>query len=637
MTIDYRSDIDGLRAVAVLVVVIFHAFPHALRAGFIGVDIFFVISGYLISSIIFERLRADTFSFWDFYARRIKRIFPALIIVMTSCYAFGWLALLTDEFAQLGKHIAAGAGFASNFVLWQESGYFDVASEAKPLLHLWSLGIEEQFYLVMPVLLWFLGRHNLPIPVVIAGLACASMAINLISLRLNGVGALSAFYSPLARVWELLAGCGLAWLSLQPNHKFNTRSLVLQSGLAWLGLGLIAASLYFISPQSAFPGGWALLPVVGAGLVIAAGSRAWPNRIILSNRLLVGIGLISFPLYLWHWPLLSLARIVRGEELTLWTRVSALLLATLLAWLTYRFVERPVRTDRWGKQGLRWLMVLMLVLGLTGLMTRYLNGIPQRDIASARHFVGDLGHEAMHDLLNEKFFPCASPRIREQAPRWGSFVRCKQSKASLPIDVALIGDSHAEHLFLGLAEAMPGKNIAYYIKASPPFLGNPDFADIFQEVLASQSIKEVIVAAQWSLRISQVPESSSFEDAMQKVLDALSARGKVVFLADDNPDFPFSPHRCKRRIMDANPLSDCGTARPLLAPQFDRYVNPLNRVLERNPQVKRLDIQGHFCDLTFCKMNVGAELLYRDSHHFNILGSRYLGRQMTLQQPSLLE
>jgi peptidoglycan/LPS O-acetylase OafA/YrhL len=150
----YRADIDGLRAIAVLSVVCFHAFPVRLKGGFIGVDIFFVISGYLISTIIFDNLERDSFSFVEFYSRRIKRIFPALLLVLIACLAFGWFALLADEYKQLGKHIAAGAGFVSNFVFWNESGYFDNAAETKPLLHLWTLGIEEQFYIIWPLLLW---------------------------------------------------------------------------------------------------------------------------------------------------------------------------------------------------------------------------------------------------------------------------------------------------------------------------------------------------------------------------------------------------------------------------------------------------------------------------------------------------
>jgi peptidoglycan/LPS O-acetylase OafA/YrhL len=174
----YRADIDGLRAIAVLSVVGFHAFPAVLKGGFIGVDIFFVISGFLISTIMFENLQRNQFSFLEFYTRRILRIFPALLTILVACFAFGWFVLVTDEYTQLAKHIVGGAGFVSNFILWNESGYFDNSSDTKPLLHLWSLGIEEQFYIFYPVFLWLAWQRRI-------NLLIATLAIALISLAIK--------------------------------------------------------------------------------------------------------------------------------------------------------------------------------------------------------------------------------------------------------------------------------------------------------------------------------------------------------------------------------------------------------------------------------------------------------------------
>lgn len=197
----YRPDIDGLRAVAILSVVGFHAFPATIRAGFVGVDIFFVISGFLISTIIYGNLERNTFSFVEFYSRRIRRIFPALLIVLIASFVFGWFALLGDEYKQLGKHIAAGAGLVSNFVLRSEGGYFDTAAEAKPLLHLWSLGIEEQFYIVWPLLIWAAWKTRFNFLTITVSLALISFALN---LRWVHKDAIIAFYSPQSRFWELL-------------------------------------------------------------------------------------------------------------------------------------------------------------------------------------------------------------------------------------------------------------------------------------------------------------------------------------------------------------------------------------------------------------------------------------------------
>jgi peptidoglycan/LPS O-acetylase OafA/YrhL len=207
----YRADIDGLRALAVLSVVSFHAFPNMLKGGFIGVDIFFVISGFLISTIIFENLERDSFSFVEFYSRRIKRIFPALLLVLIACYTFGWFVLLADEYKQLGKHIAGGAGFVSNFLFWKESGYFDNAADTKPLLHLWSLGIEEQFYIVWPLLLWFAWKQRLNLLTITLTVLIISFALNINKVHSNVV---AVFYSPQTRFWELLTGSVLAYITL---------------------------------------------------------------------------------------------------------------------------------------------------------------------------------------------------------------------------------------------------------------------------------------------------------------------------------------------------------------------------------------------------------------------------------------
>ena len=207
----YRPDIDGLRAIAVLSVVLFHGFPQIFKGGFIGVDIFFVLSGYLISRIIFEQLNQGRFNFLDFYARRIKRIFPALLIVLAVAYLAGWFTLLADEYGQLGQHIAAGAAFISNFVLWGEAGYFDNSSHTKPLLHLWSLGIEEQFYIVWPLLLWLAAKLRFSLFALTVILAGLSFYLNVNGKKSDAV---ATFYSPQTRIWELLLGSSLAWCAL---------------------------------------------------------------------------------------------------------------------------------------------------------------------------------------------------------------------------------------------------------------------------------------------------------------------------------------------------------------------------------------------------------------------------------------
>ncbi|RYZ08074.1 MAG: acyltransferase, partial [Comamonadaceae bacterium] len=259
----YRRDIDGLRAIAVVSVLGFHAFPQWIKGGFVGVDIFFVISGFLIGTIILGSLQGSGFSYREFYARRITRIFPALLLVLAASLAFGWYALLPGEWQQLGKHVAAGAGFVSNFAFWSEAGYFDNAGETKPLLHLWSLAIEEQFYIVWPLVLGLAWRRKWPMLGVIGGLAFASFLL--------GVGTVhghrtAAFYSPVPRFWELMLGGVLAYLRLhRPQRLSRGREAQALVGIVFLALGLLA-----IRGNKAFPGWWALLPTLGAFFCIAA-------------------------------------------------------------------------------------------------------------------------------------------------------------------------------------------------------------------------------------------------------------------------------------------------------------------------------------------------------------------------------
>lgn len=231
-SIGWRPDIDGLRALAVFAVFVFHAFPKVpvFKGGFVGVDVFFVISGFLISSIIYTQLAKGTFSFWDFYSRRIRRIYPVLLTVLIGCLGFGWFYLLADEYMQLGKHIAGGAGFVSNFVLFFEKGYFDNASATKPLLHLWSLGIEEQFYIFWPLILWLTWKlkKNAMFWVALI-IAVISMGMNLYWYKTNPS---MDFFLPHTRVWELLCGAMLAWGNLHWKEKIVEKVKNIRGGIS---------------------------------------------------------------------------------------------------------------------------------------------------------------------------------------------------------------------------------------------------------------------------------------------------------------------------------------------------------------------------------------------------------------------
>ncbi|WP_316200396.1 MULTISPECIES: acyltransferase family protein [unclassified Bradyrhizobium] len=479
---EYRPDIDGLRAVAVLSVVIFHAFPQTLRSGFVGVDIFFVISGYLITKIILSDLAAERFTLLNFYARRVRRIFPALIVVLSFCLVAGAFVLWADDFARLGKHTAAGAGFIANLALWQEASYFDVASDTKVLLHLWSLGVEEQFYLVWPALMllaWYVRLNRF---VLIAAILVGSLAYG---IKATSTDPVAAFYSPVSRLWELAAGASLANLTLFAPRAAVWTERMIARGLAailfepgvdperayrhvlsTLGMALVLVSTVVLTRRHEFPGWWALLPVTGAYLLILAGPAAWLNRWVLSSSAMVWIGLISYPLYLWHWPLLTFARIHYGSVPPPPQVLVAIIGASIaLAWLTYHFVEKPLRFGKARRALVPALLTAMIAIGVFGVVSVASNGFPGRldqdKAAYAAYF--DVGSPRLQseyikyisqDQCNFYAWDAKIPTI---APRAAIDPSCYTRHSDQT--VMIIGDSNASDLYYGLREVLP-KNIS---------------------------------------------------------------------------------------------------------------------------------------------------------------------------------
>lgn len=393
----YRSDIDGLRAIAVLLVVSFHAFPAAIKGGFVGVDIFFVISGFLITSIL---LNAQHLDLKDFYRRRILRIFPALSVVLGVCLVGGWALLLSGEFKQLGKHVVAGSAFFANLAFWSEAGYFDAAADTKPLLHLWSLGVEEQFYIAWPLLLFGARKLRLKPAVLIAVLFCASFAIN---LHLASVNVTADFYSPLSRAWQLLSGAAIAvWFQCRRTSATSAMSALVSETAAAAGLLAILLSVLLFDAHTVFPGLAALLPTLGAAAIIASapGTRAAD---LLSSQPLVWMGKISYPLYLWHWPLLSFAHILYGTSPPPATAAVLMACATILAALTVQFIEKPVRHST-GKLAPRSLMAAMAVICASGGAVYLADGVPSRhpEFEKISKAAGDWAHPGTMQRITEK-------------------------------------------------------------------------------------------------------------------------------------------------------------------------------------------------------------------------------------------
>lgn len=423
----YRPDVDGLRAFSILAVVIYHAFPRWMPGGFIGVDVFFVISGYLITGIVLGALQEGRFRYGSFYRRRIRRLFPALLVVLVTFLAVGWLLMVNEEWKLLAKHVVCGAMFTSNLVLLTEGGYFDAT--VKPLRHLWSLGVEEQFYIVWPMLLVLVWRRRWVLPAM-AAVGVVSFGMGLWSVeRMPYV----AFYFPAMRIWELALGAVLAHLMLSEEGAGWVAGRWMAEALSWTGAVLLAAGLVWIREERAFPGVWALLPTLGAACVIAAGPEAWVSRTLLSNGGMVWLGLISYPLYLWHYPLLVFAEPWEMDRRGWLVTLAVMGAAVSLSYLTYRFVEKPLRYPRDGVRVANALAGAMGVVAVAGLVFHY-GKVPTRLEATK-----DL--RAYYAAKADWDYPFAW-----NGHKAGGF-RVGRLEGPGPGEVLFIGDSHAEQYY----------------------------------------------------------------------------------------------------------------------------------------------------------------------------------------------
>ena len=620
----YRTDLDGLRGVAVIAVIGFHAFPDLFPGGFVGVDVFFVISGYLISRIILRELEHSTFTISGFYARRARRILPALLLTLAATLAFGSLALLPDEFARLGEHVAAAATFAINFLLWHEQGYFDVAAQSKPLLHLWSLGVEEQFYLAWPLVLLMLRRgHRNPVSaILLITLSSLAMATT-IGQQHGGAN----FYLPFSRFWELGLGCLIAALHHSPrSYRRLGRSLSGPFGtvLPVAGIALIAASVLFLPRHRAFPDFAALFPVVGAACVVAVREGSWFRSRVFGNRALVWVGLISYPLYLWHWPMLSFAAILADRTPRIEVRITAIALSVLLAWLTFSFVERPVRARR----GMRIPLALagcLVALAAAGFVVRSTEGLAGR-----------------FDFNVNSIRP--GPRIdalcrRSVSDRFFNF--CKRTDARRPLAVVL-GDSRAQAIYDGIVSATgPRYSFALLARGGcPPMLdvrpgvGTRDGCNaawrFFVRYVAEVRPAVVIVVGGNGIERSSVASRDllqrAFRENLRALIVALQAVTRVIYIRQF-PEYSTSPSCFLRPIRF--PGIRCRPQVPLreIQANLGDYDHVVDQVRAALPQLRVVDSIPILCGATECSQRLrSGTILYRDEVHLSPVGAQYFVR-----------
>ncbi|HEX7867156.1 MAG TPA: acyltransferase family protein [Variovorax sp.] len=641
----YRPDIDGLRAIAVGSVLVYHAFPVALQGGFVGVDIFFVISGFLITTIILQSLAAGDFSYRDFYARRIRRIFPALTVVLFATLCAGWYLLLSDEFAELGKQTVGGAAFVANLVFWGESGYFDTAAETKPLLHLWSLGIEEQFYIFWPLLLGLAWRKGWPIVRIVLAVAAVSFVVNVTTVHPLPA---ASFYSPASRFWELMVGGILACMRLKPPTPSAWRS----HAQSVLGVGLIVLGLVMIRSNKAFPGWWALLPTLGAVSCIAAGPNGVLNKYLLSNRVMVWIGLISYPLYLWHWPLLAFVRVVEADPLhpSPVYRAGAMVASVLLAWATYRFVERYAR-NRPGPGILRALGAGMVLIAALSVAIFF--GVPEPRNSSER-----LQVVANATLDADYYAGFKLDQIGEQLV---------YKTGSGPKRVLFVGDSHVQQyaprvMELSRTLAMPDKSAWFVTQGACPAvpgvyadknIGCAERRDAMLAYAMGPEIDSVVIGGCWNCYFvghgaleyyyrGADNKVHPFQggDGIERALGSLEAtlrelaRHKKVFLLLDNPGGPaFTP----KRLIEGSRLThmEAMTSSPTTPlPADQKQLNDRLRAIAEASGAEPIDAMAVLCkDGSHCLVTLpdGAPA-YKDADH---LRPRYTREEASYFDPTV--
>lgn len=622
----YRADIDGLRAIAILSVVGFHVMPNYLPGGFVGVDVFFVISGFLISGIIFRGQEKKTFSFVNFYARRIRRIFPALAVVLVAVLLLGYNFLLPDEFVQLGRNMAAGAGFVANLLLWHESGYFAPSAELNPLTHLWSLGVEEQYYIIWPPLVWLTWRFRSLTLVSILSIAAASFAYNAFIV---GRYPAEAFFSPATRFWELMIGSALAYTNFVGAFRYSSFS---KNILSVAGALLIAGALIFINRDIAYPGWLALLPTLGAAFIILAGEQAWVNFKILRIRAVVLVGLISYPLYLWHWPLLSFLRITSANNSDEWIgKGVVVILSFVLAYLTYRLIELPIRAS--AKTHMRLvpstLVVTVAALGSAGLYVMKADGLPGRLPSAAATIV----NYAYDDVTGLRVRRCDLDYGQHAA----DFLPECDGDRGVSKQVFIWGDSTAAHLYPGLKSALDPKIYAisqYTGSSCPPLLFGYEFDPIVPTCrerdefvarkIAANKPDIVIMSFLVTKNMNKIKQAEQIDGLFETAAYAKRAGAKKVLLIGPGPQFRERiPGLVVRKYL-RNPRAGIPTR--LNIANMLAIIRPIDNDLRRRAAVEGVgyvSLLDAMCGEVDCRVMVYGIPAFWDSVHLTDAGSLY--------------
>lgn len=633
----YRREIDGLRAVAVIPVVLFHAGFGAVSGGFVGVDIFFVISGFLITGILISEMESGDFSLSRFYERRARRILPALFFVMLCCIPFAWAWMHVTQLNEFFQSLMAVTLFGSNILFWYQEGYFEAASELKPLLHTWSLAVEEQYYLLFPLALmglWKFGRKPL-----FWAIVAATSASLLLSQWGSTQFASANFYLAPTRAWELLAGSLCAFVGVPPFKRWHNIPAI-------TGFVLILFSIFWFDDKTAFPSVWALLPVGGTALILLYGTAgSWVAR-LLGAAPLVGIGLISYSVYLWHQPLFAFARIRSILEPADWL-MAVLAVATFgIGYLSWRFIEQPFRRPGDGI-----------------LRTRRSVFIASGAVAAALLGIGAYGY-VTYGLRNfARPTVYATTEDSRMQPNYGLDKMCDGNTGSSPKcatsatpEALLWGDSYAMHLAAGLMASEPQLGLRQITRSScPPILGlalndidNPDRLAIecmqhneaaLAWLKANRSVKYVILSSPFVIlqkdmltaqrqRIAADPDGlRNLPLVRKKLLETIAAirrTGRRVVLVSPTPGNRTDVGQCLIRSLHFGEAEDMC--------DFTRYPGLENEARFRLMEavagdVAVIDLAKMICPGGKCDTIQQGKIIYRDDGHLTVEGSAYLGRK----------
>lgn len=615
----YRPDIDGLRAVAILPVILFHA-RLGCPGGFVGVDVFFVISGFLITSLILSGMKDGSFSLLGFWERRVRRILPALALIVFSTLVAGWFVYLPRDYELLGHSVAAQSVLLSNFFFANHTGYFDPGSDTMPLLHTWSLAVEEQFYLLLPLLLIFLVRRKrLPVGGIIL---CSCAGLLQISILGADLGRPANFYLLPTRAWELLIG---AFLAAMPAKRLAKRWL--NEAVALLGLGLILYSVFCYTPQTLFPGLATIPPCLGAATIIFSGACA-PTLVsrLLALRPVVFVGLISYSLYLWHWPLLVFTKYLSMQPQPWLERAGLLGISVILATVSWKFIEIPFRKRLWFPQRSHIFAVagcsMLLLLALGGSL--YLNhGVAARLPVYARDYTGK--------PFDDRFWISLPPdKIQLE-----QFVELGNQGTNQPIEILLWGDSHAMAIAPAIDElcrkysvrgvqvtqSATAPVVGYTFNAKPhPNNNSSAGSEPVLDFIAKKRIKSVVLAARWSVYRPPDQVGGRLADTVR----ALTSSDVHVYVLKDVPAANFDvPRFVTLALLRNQDVSKLEISPAKYAADNQEYESILKKLSNLGATV--LDPSQYFLNARGCYDFVrDHKLLYRDDNHLSFDGAHFL-------------